>query len=113
MQFCACADKLLFTLLFLLLRSFLLSTVNDPPALKLSFSLSLLTSGQHDSQTDRGGGLRGVHLQGVGEQRAGRVPHHHGGVGAAAVQAAAEAQQLAPRPEASVAAAAASAAGSD
>lgn len=49
-------------------------------------------AGHHDSSPDRGRGLRGVHLQGFREQRSGRVPHHHGGVGAAAAEAAAETQ---------------------
>lgn len=66
--------------------------------------------GHHNSATDRGGGLRRVHLQGLGEQRSGRLPRHHGGVGAAA---AAEAQQLPPGPEESLAAPLAASARSD
>lgn len=69
--------------------------------------------GQHDRSTDRGRGLRRVHLQGFGEQRPGRLPRHHGGVGAAATQATAKAQQLPQRPEASLTAPAASPTGSD
>lgn len=70
-------------------------------------------AGHHDSSPDRGRGLRGVHLQGFGEQRSGRVPHHHGGVGAAAAEAAAETQQFPKRPEAGLTAPVASTAGSD
>lgn len=54
-----------------------------------------------------------MHLQGFGEQRPGRVPHHHGGVGAAAAQAAAKTQHFPQRPEASVTAPPATPAGSD
>lgn len=54
-----------------------------------------------------------MHLQGLGEQRPGRVPRHHGGVGEAAAQAAAEAQQLPQGPEEGLAASLAPSARSD
>lgn len=67
--------------------------------------LSPMFPGQHDRAADRGGGLRGVHRQGLGEQRPGRVPRHHGGLGEEATQAAAETQQLPQGPEEGLAAA--------
>lgn len=63
---------------------------------------SLCVAGQHDSSTDRGGGLRRVHLQGFREQCSGCVPHHHGGIGAEAAQATAKTQQFPQGAEASV-----------
>lgn len=65
------------------------------------FSACLCVAGKHDSSTDGGGGLRGVHLQGFGEQRSRRVPRHHGGVSAAAAQAAVKTEQFPQGPEAS------------
>lgn len=81
--------------------------------LTASCLVCLRVAGQHDSSTDGRGGLRGVHIQGVGEQRTRRLPRHHGGVGAAAAQAADKAQHFPQRPEASVTAPAAAAAGPD
>lgn len=69
--------------------------------------------GHHDSSTDRGSGLCGMLLKGFGEQRSGRIPRHHGGVGAPAAQAAAKAQQFTQRPEAGLPAPLASPAESD
>ncbi|XP_042163290.1 rho-related GTP-binding protein RhoN isoform X2 [Oncorhynchus tshawytscha] len=72
-----------------------------------------ITHEQWVGPSDRCGSLRGVHLQGVGEQRTGRVPHHHAGVCAAATQASAETQQLPPGPQTGVPAAPAPPAWSD
>lgn len=49
-------------------------------------------TGQHNSSADGGCGVRGVHLKGFGEQRAGRVSCHDTGVGTAAAQATDETQ---------------------
>lgn len=68
-------------------------------------NVRFLFLGHQLGAADRSGGLRGVHLQVLREQRPGRFPHHHAGVCVQHPPAAAETGGFPPRPQAGLAAA--------